>query len=315
MKKPQKQRQKSEVTINKKYKDSLFFFVFGREENKAYLLDLYNALREPGEAVISDISELELNTIENIIYLGRKNDVSFLIDAEMNLYEHQSTYNPNMPLRGLLYWSALMEKWLETQGKRHLYSSKLLKVPAPRHVVFYNGTECRPATEELRLSDAFMKLIPGYEWTTVVYNINPGFNEELLKKCQPLSEYAEFTGTVQQNVALGMDLKEAVEVGYDVAAGGECLGAFFRKHRAEVKRMILEAFDEKEYLVMMQENAREDGLEEGRKEGLEKGRKEGREEMLEVIKKFVQDGLLDIHIAAEHLGMSVEELEKKGKNL
>lgn len=28
-----------------------------------------------------------------------KNDLSFLIDWNMNVFEHQSTYNPNMPLR------------------------------------------------------------------------------------------------------------------------------------------------------------------------------------------------------------------------
>ena len=42
---------------------------------------------------------LEINALENAIYMGMKNDLSFLIDDRLSLYEHQSTVNPNMPLR------------------------------------------------------------------------------------------------------------------------------------------------------------------------------------------------------------------------
>ncbi len=272
---------RAEKRINRKYKDSLFFFVFGREENKRFLLDLYNALIEPGTVPIQSIDELEITTIEDVIYLGRKNDVSFLVDAEQDMYEHQSSYNPNMPLRGVLYWAMLMEKWLGKQKKKlALYSRKLLKIPVPRHIVFYNGLEKRPALEELHLSDAFMKPMPGYEWTTTVYNINPGCNDALLKNCQALREYAEFTGNVQKNVMAGMALPDAVEEAYKLAVEGECLGEFFRQHRMEVTNMLLTTFDEKEYLDYVREESHEEGRLEGERLGKEKGRLEERKEGL-----------------------------------
>ncbi len=280
---------RAEKRINRKYRDSLFFFIFGREENKRFLLDLYNALLEPGTAPISNISELEITTIENVIYLGRKNDVSFLVGAEQDMYEHQSSYNPNMPLRGVLYWALLMEKWLGKQKKKlALYSRKLLKIPAPRHIVFYNGLEKRPAVEELHLSDSFIKPMPGYEWTTTVYNINPGYNDVLLKNCRVLKEYAEFTGNVQKNVMAGMALPDAVEEAYKLAVQGECLGEFFRQHRMEVTTMLLTTFDEKEYLDYVREESREEGRLEGRLEGersgIEKGRREGLAAMISTLK-------------------------------
>ncbi len=300
-----------QATVNRKYKDSLFFFVFGREENKRYLLDLYNALREGEEAPIVDVNELELNTIESVIYLGRKNDVSFLIDSEMNLYEHQSTYNPNMPLRGVIYWSALMEKWLEKHGKKRFYRRTLLRIPTPKHIVFYNGVEERPAIEEMRLSNAFIKPTDGYEWKVVVYNLNAGYNDTLLQKCQPLHEYAEFNENVQKNVASGMFLKDAVDAAFEVAEHGECLGSFFRQHRAEVTNMILETFDEKEYIDMVREEGREDGLREGRESGIKEGHASGLQAgKVQTLLGLVHDGLLEINVAAERAGISTEEFEK-----
>ncbi len=255
--------------INKKHKDTLLFFLFGREENKPYLLELYNALRDSDSAPISDINEIELNTIENVIYLGRKNDVSFLIDTEMNLYEHQSSYNPNMPLRGVIYWAMLMQKWLEAQNKNlALYTRSRLAIPTPQHIVFYNGYEKRPATEELHLSDAFMKPCSGYEWTVTVYNINAGYNDTLLQKCQPLKEYADFTSNVHKNIAMGIPPADAVDIAYETAERGPCLGAFFRQHRMEVTNMLLTTFDEKEYWDFIRKEAREEGLAEGLEQGL-----------------------------------------------
>ena len=89
---------------NRNYKDRLFRFVF---KNKKDLLDLYNAINGTN---YDDPEELEVNTLENVLYLSMKNDLSFLIDAELNLYEHQSTYNPNMPMRGLLYFAGVYNR-------------------------------------------------------------------------------------------------------------------------------------------------------------------------------------------------------------
>ena len=92
--------------------------LFSRPENA---LALYNSLN--GTAY-TDVGMLEFNTLENAIYMNVKNDVSFLIARGVNLYEHQSTYNPNMSLRNLLYLTDLLEREMAEQS---LYSSKLLK--------------------------------------------------------------------------------------------------------------------------------------------------------------------------------------------
>ena len=91
---------------NSKYKDSLFRKVFGAEDKRSarWRLELYNALSGKN---LTNPEELEITTLENVIYIKIKNDVSFLVDSQINLWEHQSTYNPNMPLRGLLYFAVL----------------------------------------------------------------------------------------------------------------------------------------------------------------------------------------------------------------
>ncbi|MCI6983283.1 MAG: Rpn family recombination-promoting nuclease/putative transposase [Treponema porcinum] len=96
-------------SFNRQYQDRLFKAIFGREEHKDWLLSLYNALNGSS---YTDPSAIEINTIEGIIYVTMKNDISFLIDSQLNLYEQQSSYNPNMPLRGLMYFAELYQKHL-----------------------------------------------------------------------------------------------------------------------------------------------------------------------------------------------------------
>ena len=85
------------VKVNKKYKDRLFRMVFNRKEE---LISLYNAI---SHSEYTDPEELEIYTLEDVIYMKMKNDLAFLIDDVLNLWEHQSTWNPNMPVRGAFY--------------------------------------------------------------------------------------------------------------------------------------------------------------------------------------------------------------------
>ena len=125
-------------SLRRNYKDSLFRMVF---REKKELLVLYNAIN--GTAY-EDPEELVVTTIEDVLYMGRKNDISFLIKDVMNLYEHQSSVNPNMPLRGLIYISMLYQGYIE-QNNLDIYSSTLLKLPTPKYLVFYNGTKAEPS--------------------------------------------------------------------------------------------------------------------------------------------------------------------------
>ena len=161
------------------YKDSLFRMVF---REKKELLSLYNAIN--GTAY-DDPEELMVTTIEDVLYMGRKNDISFLIKDVMNLYEHQSSVNPNMPLRGLIYICMLYQGYLE-QNNLDIYSSTRLRLPTPKYLVFYNGTKEEPDRQELRLSDSFIKQEepPDLECRAVMLNINYGHNKELMEACR-----------------------------------------------------------------------------------------------------------------------------------
>ncbi len=139
-----------QITVNREHKSTLFALVFS---NARDAFSLYNAMN--GTAY-DDPNELEFNTLENAVYMGMKNDISFLCRADMNLYEAQSTWNPNMPLRGVFYLSALYKAYVAEHGL-DIYSSARLTLPAPRYVVFYNGTKEQPDRQELRLSDSFAK--------------------------------------------------------------------------------------------------------------------------------------------------------------
>ena len=123
------------ANANNKYSDRLFHFLFGHEERKDWTLSLYNAVRGSNYTNKDDI---QINTIEDVLYLGMHNDISFLITDELNLFEQQATYNPNMPVRLLQYAGNLYEKYFK-ENSLNKYGGRLLQLPVPKLVVFYNG--------------------------------------------------------------------------------------------------------------------------------------------------------------------------------
>ena len=140
------------VFVQKKYRDALFRRIFNE---KPVLLELYNALNQTD---YDDADELIFYTIDDVIYLGYKNDVSFIVRGTLNLYEHQSTLNPNMPIRGLIYFGKQYESYIK-QNNLNIYGKKLLSLPFPQFVIFYNGVEPLEDNKdyiELHLSDAFI---------------------------------------------------------------------------------------------------------------------------------------------------------------
>ena len=97
------------INPNRKYKDALFRFIF---KDKKKLLSLYNALNN---SQYTDPEELQITTKDDVIYMQMKEDISFLISSTLNLYEHQSTWNPNMPIRGLIYLATRYEEMIRRQ--------------------------------------------------------------------------------------------------------------------------------------------------------------------------------------------------------
>ena len=151
------------------HKDRLFKYIFGKDSKKSkkWRLQLYNALNGTN---YKNPDALELNTIENVIYITMHNDISFLVDSQMTLYEQQSTWNPNMPLRGLFYFAQLYQIYL-TQNDKNVISSQLVKIPTPKFVVFYNGTKDDPDSWKLKLSTAFEHPDESgdFEWTALSF--------------------------------------------------------------------------------------------------------------------------------------------------
>lgn len=136
-------------TANRQYKDTVFRMLFSEKEN---LLSLYNAVT--GNAY-QNADDLKIVTLENAIYMGMKNDLAFMLETNIYLYEHQSTLNPNIPLRDLIYIGIEYQQYVDDKS---LYSSRLQKIPAPKFMVFYNGTDAVDDRVELRLSNAYEHL-------------------------------------------------------------------------------------------------------------------------------------------------------------
>lgn len=275
------------VKVNRKHKDTLFRLLFG--ENKENALSLYNAVN--GSSYTST-EDLEFTTLEDVIYMKMKNDVSFLFGKSLNLYEHQSSYNPNMPLRGLMYFADLYRQLIPESER--LYGQTLVKIPTPKYIVFYNGSNEKMNLDriELKLSDAFE--MPdethGFEWTATMININYGKNKEIMEKCKVLSDYSIFIAKIRQ-YNTHMKLKEAIDRAIKECISQDILRNVLSKHQREVMDMCLTEFDEKKY----GEIVREEGREEGRILSL-----------VELVKK----GILDEKIAQQESGLSEEEFKK-----
>ena len=241
-------------------KDRLFKAIFGRdtEQSKKWRLELYNALRGTN---YSDPDALELNTIENVIYLTMKNDISFLVDSQMTLFEQQSTYNPNMPLRGLMYFSQLYQRHL-TKLELTLYGSRLIKIPYPKFIVLYNGDRETEDKEFLKLSDAFenKEKDDDFEWTAELININSNHNNSLQKNCKPLYDYVRYISRIKDNRKKGMSKEEVVNEAVDWAISENLLDGFFKMQKEEILGMSLTEYDEEAVKRTFKEEGREEGI-------------------------------------------------------
>ena len=245
----------NEITVQRNYKDSIFRMLF---KDKGNLLSLYNALNKTD---YTDVDVLEITTLENAVYMNYKNDVSFVFDFELMLYEHQSTVNPNMPLRDLLYVTSILQKRISTEN---LYGSKRIMIPSPRFVVFYNGVDPQPERQTLKLSDAYEKKqeYPELELTVTVFNINFGCNEDIMEACRMLKEYAMYVEQIRIYVKQ-MPLAEAVEKAVDYCIRAGILSEFLKKNRAEVIMLSIFEYDEEAHHKLLYEEGREAGLEQG----------------------------------------------------
>ena len=243
---------------NRKYKDTVFRMLFTDRDN---LLSLYNAVNGSS---YEDPDALEIVTLENAIYMGMKNDLAFIVDTELFLYEHQSTYNPNMPLRDLFYIAGEYQKLVD---HRSLYASTLQKIPAPSFLVFYNGSERKEDSWVSYLSESYENLTeePNLELKVITLNINEGHNSQLMEQCQILREYAQYVAKVRE-YARRTELDEAVEQAVNDCIQSGILAEFLRKNKSEVIAMSIFEYDKEEEERKLRKAEYEAGVEAGKKE-------------------------------------------------
>ena len=238
---------------------------------------------------------------KHIFYKSR----AFIIDTNLFLYEHQSTYNPNMPLRDLFYISSEYQKLVD---KKSLYSSTLQKVPAPYFIVFYNGTEREEEYWENSLSEAYENLTgePRLELKVITLDINDGHNKELLEECKTLREYAQYVAKVRKYTK-EMSLDAAVERAVDECIREGILEEFLRGNRAEVIAVSIFEYNKDEEEKKLRKAEYEAGYDTGYGSGFDAGREKELNVLLERMLKKTKYSDVDI---AEVTGMPVEKIKE-----
>ena len=226
-----------QLKAKRSYKDTIFRMLYRDKEN---LLSLYNAMNGKD---YTDPDELQIITLDNAIYMGMKNDLAFIMDMNLYLYEHQSTYNPNIPLRNLFY---IADEYQRLVVQKSLYSTSIQKVPTPRFVVFYNGTKEVEDKSEFRLSSAYESPTndPDLELRVTMLNVNDGHNQKLMEQCKTLKEYAQYVARVRKyTTEKDLSLKEAVEQAVDECIAEGILAEFLMKNKAEVIKVSIYEYD------------------------------------------------------------------------
>lgn len=279
------------LTVNRTFKSTLFIMLF---EDRKNLLELYNAITGKHYA---DPELLEINTLENAIYMSMKNDVSFLIDGRLSLYEHQSTKNPNLPLRFLLYISHLYSR---LTVKANLYGETIIQIPAPEFIIFYNGKDEMPERQLLKLSDMYSvkEEKPKLELEATLLNISGTNNRKLKEACRTLRDYAIYTDKIR-TYAETMELPEAVDRAINECIEEDVLRDFLMEHKAEARAMSIFEYDQERH--MQQE----------REAGIEKGRRQGEEQLLRrLVQKKLAKGMniADIAEALEETEERIREI-------
>lgn len=244
------------LPINRIYKDRLYKMIFN---DKSELLKLYNAINGTH---YDDPAMLTITTLDNAIYMTMENDLSFIIDMRLALYEQQSTVNPNLPLRFLMYITDIYSAYTKDMN---IYGSKKVQIPLPSFVIFYNGVKSQPDRTEFLLSELFHPTTdqPALELKAVMLNINKGHNQELMNACHTLRDYSEYVARIRTYSA-EMPLTDAVEKAITECIHENILRDFLLKNRTEAKAMSIYEYDEEKTLRMFREEGYEDGERNGK---------------------------------------------------
>ena len=297
--------------VNFKYKDGVFRTLFN-DEGK--LLELYNALR--GTNYGSD-TKIEITTLEDMIYMDVKNDISFILDNKYIVFaEHQSTLCPNMPIRMATYVGETFRRMLGD----NVYREKALKIPAPELYVFYNGRREVEDVKEYRLSDNFAAKPPENSIEVVVKLVNINYNKDkkLLQKSRTLMEYSRFVYLVNEALKQTESLPEAIRDAVEKAQEEGILTEFLRKYGTEALNKMYGELTKERYGELRELDGIDIGYARGMERGIECGMARGisqgisqgaAQKNLENAKAFKSMGV-DASIIARATGLSMEEIKK-----
>ena len=276
---------------NRRYKDSVFADLFGEDKNaKKNFLALYNTLYAANYHSTSILKNIRL---KQTMYMSFANDVSYLVDNKIIvLAEHQSTVNPNMPLRCLEYVTRLYE---HIQNPRERYSRTLKKIPMPAFYVFYNGVEKLPAKQMLKLSDSFIMQSETVNLELVVKLININYDKDshILKSCEPLEQYSLFVDAVRRHIAV--DKEHGFENAIKECIKNDILREYLQRKSREVINMLIAEYDYATDIAVQREEAGRiafvNGIKQGKSLGLIEGKVEGsRQAKLETARILKQLG-------------------------
>ncbi len=302
-----------EIKPNRLYKDRLFKFIFS---DKKYALSLFNLLTDSN---YTNPDELQITTLKDAFYMSMRNDLSILVHFTHVFAEQQSTFGPNTPLRLLIYVTDSYLSYIELMDI-DLFSSKQQYIPKPYFYVIYNGREQKEDVTQLRLSDAYKDPINDettLELNVKMININPGHNEEMIKKCRPLYEYAWMCGKIREKEE-EMSLTERIENMLDKLPKEFETYGMIKSSRAEVIEMLSMEYDEKKHIEKEKNISYEDGILEGKEQGLLEGKQQGllegkKQGLLESKISIAKEMLLSdmsVEMISKFTGLSKEEIEK-----
>ena len=270
---------------NRKHKDSVFTDLFTNDETaRKNVLELYNALFDTN---YTDEEIIKMVTLDQVLFMNFKNDVAFMVDnRRIVLSEHQSTVNENLPLRHLMYIAREYEKIIPVKKR---YQSKLIPIPTPEFIVFYNGVEEYPVEETLRLSTAFAEKegMPSLELVVRVININPEKKHEIVDKCQILREYSEFVEITRKY----KDDKDQLEKAVKECIDNGILADYLSRKSSEVVNLLLDEYSyETDMEVQREEEAEKKLIEyvENLSDSLQISEEEACEKLKEPYEKYLE---------------------------
>ena len=313
---PEEKNKNEKSTINREFKDRIFRYIFAHEKNRELTLSLYNAVSGKN---YTNPDDMEITTLNDVLYMSMKNDLSFIIDDTMNIYEHQSSVNPNMPVRMLLYAADVYKKYIEKNIRRKIFSSSQQKLPVPKLICFYNGIRKTEDRTIISLRDAFEtdeNTEPDIDVRVTMLNINYGHNQELMNACQPLKEYSWFIDKVRnytkeyrKNEEPGY-AEKAVDRAIDEMPTDWILKQFLVEHRSEVRSMWMTEYDEQAMWDDIRAAYQEDIEEKAAKAAFEKTRADKAENQIcRNVVTMLKDQMSD-EMILRYTGISPEKLQE-----